>query len=158
MKKLSGIILAGAMALSMGTQAFAAETNNGNHYGWEKGTNNPHKSEVTPPEVVIENTTENTVSQEEINAIINDLNHSESLNQYSTHNARYENGWIKVDNILFSPMFYYDMQMNAIYDILDKHNVQQIAYTTENVQWAQGEDGLIGTDHWGTVCIKIDKK
>ena len=142
------------MAITMGTQAFAAETNNGNHYGWENGTNNPHKSVVTPPEVVIENPTENTVSQEEINAIINDLNSSE-LNQYSPR-ARYENGWIKVDNILFSPWVYYDIQMKVIYDILDKHNVQQIGYTAENVQWAQGENGLIGTDHWGTVCIKIE--
>ncbi|MBO1511526.1 hypothetical protein [Metabacillus bambusae] len=54
MKKLIGIILAGAMALSMGTQAFAADTNNGNHYGWENGKHNPHKSEVTPPKNVEE--------------------------------------------------------------------------------------------------------
>ncbi|WP_428912107.1 hypothetical protein [Niallia sp. Krafla_26] len=47
MKQFIGIILAGAMSLSMGTQAFAAGTNNGNHYGWEKGKHNPHKSVVT---------------------------------------------------------------------------------------------------------------
>lgn len=43
MKKLTGLILAGALVLSMGSQAFAADTNNGNHYGWEKGKHNPHK-------------------------------------------------------------------------------------------------------------------
>ena len=151
MKKLSGIILAGAIALSMGTQAFAADTNNGNHYGWEKGTNNPHRSEITPP-------TENTVSLEEINAIVTDINNAsiENTNAYGFDNGRYENGWIKIDNIQFSPKALYDIQMKVIYDILDEHNVQLTAYTVENVIW-DCPDGMC-TSHWGTVCIQVDKK
>ncbi|MDR4945125.1 hypothetical protein [Neobacillus cucumis] len=158
MKKLSGIILAGAMALTMGTQAFAAETNNGNHYGWENGTNNPHKSEVKPPEVVIENPTESTVSQEEINAIVNDINKAsiENTNAYGFGNARYENGWIKIDNIQFNPWQVYDLQMKVIYDIVAEHNFKATDYTVENVVW----DCPTGdcTSHWGTVDIKVDKQ
>src|SRR4051812_20299724 len=143
------------MALSMGTQAFAAETNNGNHYGWEKGTNNPHKSEVTPPKVEIENPTKNTVSLEEINAIINDLNHSE-LSQFSIV-TRYENGWIKMDNIVFDYVPF-EWEMSIVNRVLDNHNVKQVDYISENVIWDQGSDGTIGTGHWGTVGIKVDKK
>src|SRR4051794_35297966 len=129
MKKLSGIILAGAMALSMGTQAFAAETNNGNHYGWENGTFNPHKPDVTPPEVDIENPTVDTVSQEEINAIVYDIIHAE--NQYSTINARYENGWIKMDNwYLNLPAT--NWNWSVINKVLDNHNVHVVETTVEN--------------------------
>jgi hypothetical protein len=158
MKKLSGIILAGAMALSIGTQAFAADTNKGNHYGWEKGTNNPHKSEVKPPEVEVENPTVDTVSLEEINAIVNDINKAsiENTNAYGFGNARYENGWIKIDNIQFSPWALYNIQMKVIYDILDQHNVQRTAYAAENVVW-DCPDAMC-TSHWGTVGIKVDKK
>lgn len=52
MKKINVLILAGAMALTMGTQAFAAGKNNGNHYGWEKGRHNPHKTVITSPKSV----------------------------------------------------------------------------------------------------------
>lgn len=171
MKKLSGIILAGAMALSMGTQAFAAETNNGNHYGWENaadtnngnhygwenGTNNPNKSEVAPPEVDIENPTVETVSLEEINAIVNDINKAsiENTNAYGFGNARYENGWIKIDNVYFQPWALYDIQMKVINDIIVEHNVIRTAYTVENVEWLNPDH--IST-HWGTVCIKVDKQ
>ena len=139
----------------MGTQAFATETNNGNHYGWEIGTNNPHKSEVTPPEVEIENPTENTVSLEEINAIINDLNHSE-LSQFSIV-TRYENGWIKMDNIVFDYVPF-EWEMSIVNRVLDNYNVKQVGYMSENVIWDQGSDGTIGTGHWGTVGIKVVKK
>lgn len=144
MKKLTGIILAGAIALSMGTPAFAAGTNNGNHYGWEKGTHNPHKSEVTP--------TDNTVSQAKINEIINDLNHLEELQL----NARYENGWIKMDMNLHYVVSQW--QWSIVTPVLDNHNVKVVDYAVENVEWSQGADGMIGTDHWGTVCIKVGKK
>lgn len=152
MKKLSGIILAGAMALSMGTQAFAAETNNGNHYGWEKGTNNPHKSETE-----IETTTVETISLEEINAIVNDINKAsiENTNAYGFVNARYENGWIKIDNVYFQPWALYDIQMKVINDIIVEHNVIRTDYTVENVEWLNPDH--IST-HWGTVCIKVSKQ
>lgn len=153
MKKLTGIILAGAMALSMGTQAFAAGTDNGNHYGWENGKHNPHKSEVTPPEVDIQNPTENTVSLAKINAIVYDLNHAE--NQYSTINARYENGWIKMDNFNFN-LAASNWNWSIINKVLDNHNVKVVDYTVENVVWDCPDGDCTG--HWGTVAIKVEKQ
>lgn len=98
------------------------------------------------PEINIENPAKNTVPQKTINAIVSDLNHSKL-------NARYENGWIKMDNINFN-LSIYEWSMSIVKRILDNHNVKIVDYTTENVQW---EDPR-GTLHWGTVCIKVGKK
>ena len=75
----------------------------------------------------------NTVSQKVINAIVNDLNQSE-LNKYSTLNARYENGWIKIDNINFS-LAAHKWAMSIVHRVLDNHNVNIVDYTVENVVW-----------------------
>ena len=98
------------------------------------------------------NSTKNTVSQKVINAIVNDLNQSE-LNKYSTLNARYENGWIKIDNINFN-LAAHKWAMSIVHRVLDNHNVKIIDYTVENVEW----EHPMATNHWGTVCIKVEKK
>jgi hypothetical protein len=79
----------------------------------------------------------------------------ENTNAFGFGKARYENGWIKIENILFSPWAVYDMQMQVINDVLDKHNVLRTAYTVENVEWLN-PDGI--STHWGTVYIKVDKQ
>ena len=93
-----------------------------------------------------------TVSQGIIKAIINDLNQSE-LNEYSTLNARNEDGWIKMDNI-YMGYAGFKYEMGIVHQILDKNNVKIVDYKSENVQW----EHPMGTAHWGTVCIKVDKK
>ncbi|MCM2532133.1 hypothetical protein NDK43_06695 [Neobacillus pocheonensis] len=47
MKKLTTIVLTGALTLSLGTSAFAKGTNNGNHNGWNN-PNNPHHTVKAP--------------------------------------------------------------------------------------------------------------
>ena len=104
------------------------------------------------PEDDMRNPTNKTVSKKKINAIVNDLNQSE-LNKHSSLNARYENGWIKIDNILFN-IAAHKWAMSIVDGVLDNHNVKINDYTVENVVWEHPQ----ATAHWGTVCIKIVKK
>ena len=45
-------------------------------------------------------------------------------------------------------------EMGIVDQILDKNNVKIVDYKSENVQW----EHPMGIAHWGTVCIKVDKK
>ena len=99
------------------------------------------------------NLTKNAVSQKVINAIVNDLNQSE-LNKYSTLHARYENGWIKIDNINFN-LPAHKWAMSIVDEVLDNYNVKIVDYTAENVIWDCPDGDCTG--HWGTVCIKVEK-
>ncbi|WP_096200086.1 hypothetical protein [Bacillus sp. FJAT-45350] len=173
MKKITAIILTGVLTMVIGSPVFANNSSNGNHFGWEIGKHNPHNSEataknngnrngwengkhnphlakVTPPEVDTD-ITDNTVSEEELKTIVNALNNSE-LNQISPVNARYENGWIKMDNINFN-LVIYDTQMSIVKRVLDNYNVKIVDYAVENVQ-----SEYPGTLRWGTVLIKVDRK
>ena len=78
----------------------------------------------------------------------------ENANAYFVF-ARHEIGWIKIDNIQFSPWQLYDIHMQGINDVLDKHNVKRIDYTVENVVWDCPNADC--TSHWGTVSIKVEK-
>jgi LysM repeat protein len=91
-----------------------------------------------------------------INAIVNDINKASKEEKYGGFvNARYENGWIKVDmNLNYVASKY---SMKVIGQILDKHNVKQVDYSVENVVW-DCPPGVSCTGHHGTVCIKVDKK
>jgi len=107
---------------------------------------------TSSPENDTEYPIKSNVPQKIINAIISDLNQSE-LNKYGTLNARYENGWIKIDNINFN-LAVHKWSMSIVNSILEKYNVKQIDYTVENVQYEHPQATL----HWGTVCIKVAKK
>ncbi|MEH6993724.1 LysM peptidoglycan-binding domain-containing protein [Neobacillus drentensis] len=94
------------------------------------------------------------ITRTEINAILNDINKA-SIEKGGFGNARYENGWIKIDmDLNYVASQYY---MKIVNQILDNHNVKQVDYTVENVVW-DCPPGVHCTGHHGTVCIKVDKK
>jgi LysM repeat protein len=93
------------------------------------------------------------ITRTEINAILNDINKASKNGGFG--NARYENGWIKIDmDLEYVPSLY---SMKIVNQILDNHNVKQVGYTVENVVW-DCPPGVSCTGHHGTVCIKVDKK
>jgi LysM repeat protein len=93
------------------------------------------------------------ITRTEINAIVNDINKASKDGGFV--NARYENGWIKVDMNLNYVASKYSMKI--IHQILDTHNVKQVDYKVENVVWDCPPE-VSCTGHHGTVCIKVDKK
>jgi LysM repeat protein len=92
------------------------------------------------------------ITRTELNAIVNEIN---KASNGGFGNARYENGWIKIDmelNLVASKYY-----MKIVNRILDNHNVKQVGYTVENVVWDCPPE-VSCTSHHGTVCIKVDKK
>lgn len=127
-------------------------TDQGKHIGTEFGGQGTGYGQVkkiegqaVPPIAVAP-----SVSMEEINSIIDDINKT-----LPYPNARFEDGWIKFETIMdYVPFGYH---MNMVRQILDKHGVKQVAYTSENVVWeCPPEVGCTG--HSGTACIKVDNK
>lgn len=96
------------------------------------------------------------LTRTEINAIVNDINKASKEEKYGGFvNARYENGCIKID--MYFNLAAHKYSMKIINQILDDHNVKQVDYKVENVEWDCPPE-VHCTSHHGTVCIKVDKK